>query len=123
MRDELVQLVKHTAVYGFGRIFSKIISFLLIPFYTHYFAAAEYGVMEVLNLSVMILAIALAPGLANAVMCFHYDTDDVKERSLSVSTALIFCLVIGAVVMLLAFVFPQQISYLLLKSPDYGLAI
>ena len=123
MRDELIQLVKHTAVYGFGRIFSKVISFLLIPFYTHYFTAAEYGIMEVLNLTVMILAIVLAPGLANAVMRFHYDTNDEHERSLSVSTALIFTIISGGLVILLAFAFPQKISYLLLNSAQHGTVI
>jgi len=123
MRDELIELVKHTAVYGFGRIFSKVISFLLIPFYTHYFTAAEYGMMEVLNLAVMILAIVLAPGLANAVMRFHYDTDDQHERSLSASTALIFTIASGALVILLAFAFPQKISYLLLNTTEHGTVI
>lgn len=123
MRDELIQLVKHTAVYGFGRIFSKVISFLLIPFYTHYFTAAEYGVMEVLNLSAMILAIALAPGLSNAVMRFHYDTDDERERAISVSTALTFTLIVGGLVVLVAFAFPGQISQLLLGTSRHSLLI
>ena len=120
MRDQLTKLVRHTAIYGLGRMVSKGISFLLIPFYTHYFATAEYGLMEILNLAVMIAAIALAPGLSNAVMRFYYDTEDQEERNLTVSTALVFCLVVGVAAATLMTLHSAWISEILLASPKYG---
>lgn len=76
MNEQLAKLFRNAAVYGFGRILGKVISFLLIPFYTHYFSAGEYGVMEILNLTAMIATVLLAPGLSTAVMRFYYDTEE-----------------------------------------------
>ena len=120
MNEQLTKLIRNAALYGFGRILGKVISFLLIPFYTHYFSAGEYGVMEILNLAAMVAAVLLAPGLSTAVMRFYYDTDDQKEKKLVISTGLISTLIIGGVAALAAILFPAASSQLLLGSSKYG---
>src|ERR1700693_2083289 len=120
MRDQLAKLVRHTAVYGFGRVVSKGISFLLIPFYTHYFATEEYGLMEILNLAAVIASIALAPGITNAAIRFYYDTDKEEERDCAISTALVFSLVVGAAAAVLMITHAAGISGLLLGSPKHA---
>lgn len=119
MNEQLTKLFRSAAVYGFGRILGKVISFLLIPFYTHYFSAAEYGVIEVLNLTTMIAAVLLAPGLATAVMRFYYETDDPKEQNVNIATGVIFTLVLGGLVSLLAILFPGRLADMLLGSERY----
>lgn len=119
MNEQLTKLFRNAAIYGFGRILGKVISFLLIPFYTHYFSAAEYGVMEVLNLTTMIAAVVLAPGLSTAVMRFYYDSDDPDEQNAAVSTGLIFTLVVGGLVSLLTILSPDAPAKILLGSIRY----
>jgi len=119
MNEQLAKLFRSAAVYGFGRIAGKVVSFLLIPFYTHYFAPAEYGVMEVLNLTTMIAAVVLAPGLSTAVMRFYYDSEDSRERNLAISTGLVFTLLIGGFVSVLAVLFPDWPAQVLLGSTKY----
>ena len=123
MREQLTKLVRHTAVYGVGRMASKVISFLLIPFYTHYFATTEYGVMEILNLAAMIAGIALAPGLSNAAMRFYYETEDEGERNSTISTALIFSLVVGAAAAFLMTVYSAPIASILLGKSQYAILV
>ena len=123
MNEQLAKLFRNAAVYGFGRILGKVISFLLIPFYTFYFSTSEYGVMEILNLAAMIAAVVLAPGLSTAVMRFFYDTENEKERKTVISTGLITTLLVGGAVTALAFLFPQWISQMLLGSGRYRLLI
>lgn len=119
MNDQLSKLFRNAAVYGFGRITGKVISFLLIPFYTHYFAPAEYGVMEVLNLTTMVAAVLLAPGLSTAVMRFYYDSEDSRERNLAISTGLVFAFLLGGFVSVLAVLFPDWPAQVLLGSTKY----
>lgn len=123
MNEQLAKLFRNAAVYGFGRILGKVISFLLIPFYTFYFSTAEYGVMEILNLAAMIAAVVLAPGLSTAVMRFFYDTEDDDERKTVISTGLVTTLIVGGAVTALAFLFPQWISQALLGSGKYRVLI
>src|SRR4051794_36113817 len=49
--SEIQTAVRHTAVYGVGSIVIKVLSFLMLPFYTHYLTPADYGVLEILDLS------------------------------------------------------------------------
>ncbi|MBZ5531490.1 MAG: oligosaccharide flippase family protein [Acidobacteriia bacterium] len=119
MNEQLAKLFRNAAVYGFGRILGKVISFLLIPFYTHYFSAGEYGVMEILNLTAMIATVLLAPGLSTAVMRFYYDTDDDKEKKLVVSTGMITTLLVGGAAVVVALLFPNAVSQALLGSAKY----
>ena len=104
MKDELLKLIRHAAVYGFGRIVGKTASFLLIPVYTHYFSTSDYGVMEILNLTAMVAGILLALGLPTSLMRFYYSSSDPQEQNRAVSTALLFSLAlaggIGAIVIL-----------------------
>src|SRR5205809_2597246 len=119
MNEHLARLFRNAAVYGFGRIVGKVISFLLIPFYTFYFSPAEYGVMEVLNLTVMVAAVLLAPGLATAVMRFYYDSDDPRERNLAISTGLGFTLLVGGCIAALVVLFPEWPAHALLGNIKY----
>ncbi len=119
MNEQLAKLFRSAAVYGFGRILGKVISFLLIPFYTHYFSAAEYGVMEILNLAAMIASVLLAPGLSTAVMRLYYDTEDRREQKLVISTGLLMTLLVGGLVSLLVVAFPDGPSRMLLGSAQY----
>ncbi len=123
MNEQLTKLIRNAAVYGFGRILGKVISFLLIPFYTHYFSAGEYGVMEILNLTSMVAAVLLAPGLSTAVMRFYYDVDDPREKKQVISTGLLFTLLVGGLVSVAAIFFPAWASQILLGSPKYTVLV
>jgi O-antigen/teichoic acid export membrane protein len=120
VNEQLAKLFRNAAVYGFGRILGKVISFLLIPFYTHYFTAGEYGVMEILNLTAMIATVILAPGLSTAAMRFYYDSDDERERKLVISTGLLSTLLIGGTATLVVVLFPGWSSHALLGSTKYA---
>lgn len=123
MNEQLAKLFRNAAVYGFGRILGKIISFLLIPFYTHYFTAGEYGVMEILNLTAMIATVLLAPGLSTAAMRFYYDSDDDRERKLVISTGLLSTIAIGGAATLLVLLYPDWTSQALLGTTHYRMLV
>ena len=37
------ELVRTTAVYSFGTLFTQVVSFLLLPLYTRYLGPEDYG--------------------------------------------------------------------------------
>lgn len=39
------KLASQTAIYGLSSIFGRFLNYLLVPLYTYYFSAAEYGVV------------------------------------------------------------------------------
>ncbi|MFI3220490.1 MAG: polysaccharide biosynthesis protein, partial [Methylococcales bacterium] len=40
------KLASQTAIYGLSSIFGRFLNYLLVPLYTYYFTAAEYGVVS-----------------------------------------------------------------------------
>lgn len=119
MYEQLKSLGKHFAVYGVGRILSRIVSFVLLPIYTHYLTAGEYGTLELLELTTYIVMMFVAGGISHAVMRFYYDSDDEREKMRVVSTALISIWVSSLFFLIWLLLFASEISYAILESTEF----
>lgn len=102
---ELGRLLKHSAIYGFSNVLGKAIGFLLIPLYTHYIPPADYGTLELLDLSVNVIGMFVGVGIVSAIARFYHNFESEGERKKVVSTALaaIIVLVFGVVLLLCGF--------------------
>lgn len=91
-------------VYAAGIVLARLVSFLMLPIYTRYLSPADYGVLQVLQITIDVTAIALSAGLSSGVMRFYLKAETPEEREAVISTAL-FLLVglnsIGTVALLL----------------------
>jgi len=118
MFDILKSVGKHFFVYGLGNIANRIVSFILIPVYTHYLSTAEYGTLELLELTSYILGMFLAMGISASVLRFYFDSDDLEDKKKVVATAYLaiwaLCIV-GAAFLL---VFAPGVSNLVFQSTD-----
>jgi O-antigen/teichoic acid export membrane protein len=120
MFEEIKSLARHFMVYGLANIANRIVGFLLIPVYTHYLATSEYGTLELLELTTYVIGIGLAMGIGDSVLRFFYDSDDLEEKKVVVSTGFFsiwaLCLVGGGLLVLLS----GQVSLLVFESGDYA---
>ncbi|MHC4942344.1 MAG: lipopolysaccharide biosynthesis protein [Planctomycetota bacterium] len=116
MLGELKRLLKHSAVYGIGNILSKLVGFFLIPVYTRCLSPQDYGMIELLDLTLSFISMIVGMGLSSALLRFYFDTKDKEERNTIVSTALIFISSCAAIVVLLSVIFDHEISLLLFKN-------
>jgi O-antigen/teichoic acid export membrane protein len=121
MWDELKKLLKHTTIYGVGGLLGKLAGFLLIPFYTHYLSPAQYGTLELLDLSLSLTAIILNVVVAAPLVRFFYDYEDDTERRRVVSTALLASAFGALLISAGGVIFANQLSVLILKAPGLGL--
>ena len=116
---ELKALLKHTSVYGAGNLLNKLVGFLLIPFYTHYLSPADYGTLELLDLSVALLGLAVLMWMNASIVRYYYDYEDQRNRNEVISTALVIACLVGTVCAAAGIVFAKPLSALILKSPDF----
>jgi O-antigen/teichoic acid export membrane protein len=123
MWDELKNVLKHTTIYGVGSILSKVVGFLLIPFYTHYLRPSQYGTLELLDLSMSFLGLLVSVWVTIPLVRFYYDSDNESERNKIVSTTFYAVAIIAAILASAGFVFSKHLSWLILKSPEFGLYI
>ena len=65
---EIVTAIRHSFVYGIGSFLGKVFVLLLLPLYTHYLSPRDYGVFEVLELSMSLLGMFLGMGVTAALL-------------------------------------------------------
>jgi O-antigen/teichoic acid export membrane protein len=97
---EIQVAVRHMAVYGIGNILVKALGFFMIPFYTHYLTPQDYGILEILDLSMSLFALVLNMGLTPALLRCYAAAETPEEKRKVISTACVFALVTGAITFL-----------------------
>lgn len=93
---EIGTAVRHTLIYGLGGLLTKAVSFLMLPFYTHYLTPRDYGILEIIDLSLSCLGMFLNMGITAAVLRYYAAADTAQKKKAVVSTALL-CVGITAV--------------------------
>jgi O-antigen/teichoic acid export membrane protein len=66
------------------------VSFLLIPLYLHALVQSAYGVLELVDVTIALLAQLLGFSVGNAMVRFYFDTEDEAERKRLVATTQLF---------------------------------
>ncbi len=87
------KLLSNTAIFGAGTFISKVLVFLLMPFYTAYLSSAEFGVSDILvQTSNLIIPLAVL-GISDGLFRFTLDADSARRKKIFTSAILV--MVIG----------------------------
>jgi O-antigen/teichoic acid export membrane protein len=87
------KLASQTAVYGISSIFGRFLNYLLVPLYTYYFTAAEYGVVSEFYAYAGFFSVLLLFGFETGY--FRFRDKDQPGRDVAYSTALLFVVLIN----------------------------
>jgi O-antigen/teichoic acid export membrane protein len=120
MKIELKNIAKHGAIYAFGALLSKVVGFIMIPLYTNYLVPAEYGVLQLLSLTIDAISTMMGLGMAAAVMRFYHGSENEDRRNGVISSALIGAATVMGCVALVCVLISPKISELVFSSPVYG---
>jgi len=118
MFGELKSLVKHGSVYTLGTILGKIVSFLLIPVYTNYLTPAQYGTLELLDLTIDIISFVIGLGMGAAVMRFYYQHDNDANKRKVISSALLGSITLMGLTTVICFIFAPFFAQLIFSSTE-----
>jgi O-antigen/teichoic acid export membrane protein len=115
------KLASQTAIYGLSSIFGRFLNYLLVPLYTYYFTAAEYGVVSEFYAYAGFFSVFLLFGFETGYFRFRDKTGQGKDTTYS--TALIFVLLINIGFFLLILANNQWLSAALnyADHPEYVL--
>ena len=72
-------LFKNTALYGISTIATKLITFLMVPFYTHVLTVNEYGTVDIIFTSLNLLIPVLTLCIHQAMLRFTLEKDSNKK--------------------------------------------
>lgn len=101
------RLAKNTLIFMIGNFGSKLISFIIVPFYTFVLTTAEYGTIDLLTTAINIIIPFVILGLNEAVLRFLVGKELNKE---TVATDCFFVFLIGSAVVFLFYPLYSRIS-------------
>jgi O-antigen/teichoic acid export membrane protein len=115
------KLASQTAVYGISSIFGRFLNYLLVPLYTYYFSAAEYGVVSEFYAYAGFFSVLLLFGFETGY--FRFRDKDQPSRDVAYSTALQFVLLVNVVFFSLILLINTRLSTALnyANHPEYVL--
>ncbi len=108
--NEVHTAVRHSAVYGLGGVLAKAMGFFMLPFYTHYLNPSDYGVLEILDLSMSLFGMFLNMGITAALLRSYTAATSPHEKRSAVSTAFLFVVVTGVSTFALGVGFVRPLS-------------
>src|SRR5690348_7471575 len=92
---KIKKTIKHTLIFGIGSIVNSAFGLVLVPLYTRYLRASEFGVLSLLMITLTLITIVLKFGLNHAFFRHYYDTEDPLQRRRIVGSTLTFLLISG----------------------------
>ena len=106
--------------YSVAILLQRLISFFLLPLYTHYLRPRDYGVLELLDLIGNVTGLLLGVRLGQAVFYYYFHASDDKERDSYISTAFFGAAFLGAVAASVLFPVSGPVSNLVFGTPQYS---
>ena len=87
MSGVMKQLGRHTLVYTAGIIIGKVASFVMLPVYTRFLTPADYGVLELLGMTIDVIGMITSIGIVTGVFKFYSEDETQAGKNAVISTA------------------------------------
>lgn len=79
---------RQSLIYGMGVVFNRLVAFVMLPVYTRYISPADYGVLQLLGLTMDIVALVAGARLAGGIFYFYHAAETEPERKRLLATSL-----------------------------------
>lgn len=113
-------IVRHTAVYGMANVLDRAVSFLMLPVYTRFLTPVDYGILELIGITVSLLGVTLGMGVEAAVSRFYFDYKETEKRNLVVSSGLLGYSGSALIFVVILLPFSNVLADLILDSASLG---
>ncbi len=78
--------ISHTAIYGASDVLRRIVGFIMLPIYTHYLTPADYGVVELMMMAIIIVEILFGMRMGQAIFRYYYMAKEIDDKRAVIST-------------------------------------
>ncbi|HLI86857.1 MAG TPA: oligosaccharide flippase family protein [Bryobacteraceae bacterium] len=114
------ELARKTGIYAIAGVAGRALSIVFLPVYTRFLSPADYGVMELLDLTVNLVSLLLGARLGQAIFYFYFAAEGEREKEKCVSAALACSVICGILCVSLSLVFAPSLSTLIFGTAQYG---
>jgi|GEM_PF-767583 len=113
------ELVGGGLVYGLSGMITSALMVFLVPIYTRLFSPAEYGVLNLVNTSYILLSLFVIFGLDNSAALWYWQTEHEADRKKTFASWAYYSFFVSSILSALIVLFAAPISVLLLKDDAY----
>jgi O-antigen/teichoic acid export membrane protein len=117
---QMSKVGRHTIVYAAGILLSKAISFMMLPIYTRFLTPSDYGVVELIEMTLDVIAILAGARIAAGIFRYYHKATSDDERNAVISTALWVLAGSYAAVGLMTFLAAPWLSRLVFDTSEYA---
>lgn len=118
MLHELKTFTKHSVIYGTAEILKKGLGFLMIPVYTRFLLPEDYGLLELLDMTIVIVGIIFGLRLGGAMIRFYHKYEADLDKSEVVSTTFFSVCFLSVLMFLGLQIFSEDISLFVSGSSE-----
>jgi len=112
--SRIKELASDTAVYGLSSVVARFLNYLLVPFYTAYFAPGEYGIISLIYAGIVFLNVIFTFGMESSYIRYATEREGSKDVFRTVQTLL---LGVGTTLAVLMYVASDWIMPLMSLTP------
>ena len=113
---KLKYLSKNIALFSISNFVSKILVFLLVPFYTNVLTTYEYGVADVIQVTLLLLVPMITVNIGEAALRFGIEEENNRQKILKVGVK--YVLRACVIVTFICFALRGVIGNTKIVSPD-----
>ncbi|HMC55218.1 MAG TPA: oligosaccharide flippase family protein [Gemmatimonadaceae bacterium] len=83
----VARMGRHTAVYLAGILIGRAVSFVMLPFYTRFLTTADYGVMQLVEMTLDVIAIIAGARIASGIHRYYFKAETEEQRNAVLATS------------------------------------
>ena len=118
MNLKLRGFAKDALLYGLGDFGGKVAAFILVPIISRILTPAEYGVLDLLNVSAIFATAVIGMNLLSGLQKYYYLADG-EERRILVTSTVVFLLAVTSCSAALLMLLSRSISSFAFGSAKY----
>lgn len=111
---------KQTALYGIGLVLGKSLSFLSLPIYTQLLTPADYGVIQLIEMTFDMLTILAGSRLGVGIFRFYHKANATADKRAVLTTALTLVFCTFSVIAIGAWFSAASLSRMIFGSESYA---
>lgn len=104
MFKQLKQLGSDSLIYGLSGIVTRMIGIFLIPIYTRLFVPEDYGIINLINATFVLLGLLVVCALDNSAHRWFYDSKETEDHKKTFGTWIWFQFILSVIVAMIVIV-------------------
>lgn len=114
--DKYKKLKFNSIIFAIGNFGSSLLSFLMIPIYTHVLSSAQYGTVDFFQTTVSLLAPLIALSMFEGILRFSMNVDEERDKVITttVISTIFFIIIAFIIIVILKYFIEIKYSSLLM---------